>query len=258
MTAFSPVLFAGDGDSAIRAAHELGYAGVDLSVRDPKDPAVTRFADSVLGSGLKIGAIGTGQSYTVDGLALVTADADVAARLDARLRDLVEFAAHCGAPAIVGGIRGRLAEDSSERKEQYSRAVERLHRFCAAAAERDVTLLVEPLNRYESNFVNTVTDAIALLDDADSPNLGIVLDTFHMNIEERSIHESVSRAGARLKHMQLSDSNRRAPGMGHLDFSPVVDALRAMQYRGYLSGEIMPWPGSYEAANQAIGFFRNL
>ncbi len=257
-TAFSPVLFAGDGDSAIRAAHELGYDGIDLSVRDPQDLAVTRFANTVLDSGLKIGAIGTGQSYTADGLALVTGDADVATRLEARLRDLVEFAARCAAPAIVGGIRGLLGASSSERKEQYSRAVARLHGLCTAAADQGVTLLVEPLNRYESNFVNTVADAMALIDDVDAPNLGIVLDTFHMNIEERSIHESVSRAGARLQHIQLSDSNRRAPGMGHLDFGPVVDALRAIRYSGHVSGEIMPWPSSYEAANHAMAFFRNL
>ncbi len=257
-TAFSPVLFAGDGDAAIGAAHELGYDGIDISVRDPRDPAVSRFADAVLSSGLRIGAIGCGQSYTVDGLSLVTADEEVTARLEARLRDLLDFAAHCGAALIVGGIRGWLADSAAERKEQYSRAAARLHTLSANAESRSVTLLIEPQNRYESNFVNTVREALVLIEDAHAPEVGILVDTFHMNIEERSIADAVALAGARLGHVQLSDSNRRAPGLGHLDFAPVIDALRAIKYSGYLAAEVMPWPSNHEAANQAITFFRNL
>ena len=107
-------------------------------------------------------------------------------------------------------------------------------RICDMAAPKGVTLMIEPVNRYEINFVNSVDDAAALLARVERDNVGIMPDLFHMNIEEPSIAESLRRAGPRIYHVHLADSNRWYPGAGHIDFGQVVRTLEAI---GYIGGQ---------------------
>jgi len=129
----------------------------------------------------------------------------------------------------------------------------------AYAAQRGVELVLEPINRYETNFLNTVAETLAFLDEVAAPNVGLLFDTFHANIEEPSLAGSLRAAGQHLKHVHTADSNRWAPGSGHLDFAAVVATLRQSGYDGWLSAEILPLPGSAEqAAAQAIAHLRPL
>src|SRR6185437_13944979 len=111
-------------------------------------------------------------------------------------------------------------------------------------------LLFEPLNRYESNLVNTVADGVALLQSLKTKNVKLLCDLFHMNIEEAGIADALRAAGHLLGHVHLADSNRRAMGFGHTDMAPVARALRDIGYGGYVSGEILPLPDSDTAAQQ--------
>lgn len=126
------------------------------------------------------------------------------------------------------------------------------------AGELGMVLTVEPGNRYETGFVHTVDEGVALLEAVDVPSVLLQLDTFHMNIEEASIAGAVRRAGPRLAHVHLADSNRRAPGWGHLDFGPVVGALRAVGYAGAIGLEILFTPDFEAAAGQGVRFVRQL
>jgi len=129
----------------------------------------------------------------------------------------------------------------------------------AYAAERGVELVVEPINRYETNFLNTVAEALAFLDEVAAPNVGLLFDTFHANIEEPSLAASLRAASPRLRHVHVADSNRWAPGSGHLDFAAIIATLRALGYDGWLSAEILPLPGNAEqAAAQTIAHLRPL
>src|SRR5581483_3148822 len=122
----------------------------------------------------------------------------------------------------------------------------------AHAEQYAVRLLYEPLNRYETNLATTLGQAAEVVASAASRSVKILADLFHMNIEEADLAGAVRAAGPHVGHVHFADSNRRAAGMGHTDFAPVVAALRDIGYAGYLSAEVLPLPDPLAAARQTI------
>jgi len=124
------------------------------------------------------------------------------------------------------------------------------------AGKYGVPLFFEPLNRYETNLVNTVADGVRLLGSLSTNNVKLLADLFHMNIEETDIAAAL-RSGARhIGHVHFVDSNRRPVGCGHLDFAPITAALRDIGYQGYVSAEALPYPDPVEAARRTIAAYR--
>jgi sugar phosphate isomerase/epimerase len=117
-------------------------------------------------------------------------------------------------------------------------------------------LLFEPLNRYETNLVNTLAAGADLLESLRSNNVRLLADLFHMNIEEIDIAQALRTADHWLGHVHFVDSNRRPAGCGHLDYAPIAAALRDIRYDGYASAEVLPWPDSRAAAEQTIAAYR--
>jgi len=115
-----------------------------------------------------------------------------------------------------------------------------------------ITILLEPLNRYEYDYINTVEDGLRVIDEVGAPNLKLLADTFHMNIEEVNIAVSLRRAGSQLGHIHLVDTNRQAPGYGHLDLRGILRELWRMKYPGYLSLEVLPLPNPRQAMEDGI------
>jgi sugar phosphate isomerase/epimerase len=128
----------------------------------------------------------------------------------------------------------------------------------AAARTAGVRIALEPLNRYETPLINTAREALEFLDRLGADNLGLLLDTFHMNIEEPSIEESIRICSGRIFHFHVADSNRWYPGAGHLDFAGILQTLLATGYDGFVSGEFMAKPGADLAAQKAADFLRGL
>lgn len=255
---FAPLLFAGDWMAALDAAADLGYDAIEMSVRDPADPAVVSCDTEARRRDIRVAAIATGQSFYSDGWSLTAGDPGVQALLEKRMRRIIDLAAPWEALVVIGGVRGTLVGSDRERIDQYHRAVEAVRRYAEYAFTLNVSLVVEPINRYETNYLNTIDEAIRFIGEVDAVNLGLLPDTFHMNIEEVSLIESLRSAGDSILHMQLTDSNRLAAGQGHIDFPELVEVLREIDYRGYLSAEILPLPDSRTAARQAVEFFRTL
>jgi sugar phosphate isomerase/epimerase len=128
---------------------------------------------------------------------------------------------------------------------------------CAeAAADRDVRLAMEPLNRYETDLIHTVQEGLEFIGRIGSYNLGLLLDTFHMNIEEASIEQSIRTCGRHIFHFHVADSNRWFPGAGHLDFASIFEVLQATGYQGWISGEFMPMPDADIAAQECLRCLR--
>jgi sugar phosphate isomerase/epimerase len=105
------------------------------------------------------------------------------------------------------------------------------------AEKLGTTLVLEPINRYETRFFHTLEDAVGICEEAGRPSVKIVADTFQMSIEERDIAESIRRAGKYIRHVHLSDSGRLLPGYGNIDFKGIFAALGEIEYRGYMSLE---------------------
>jgi len=254
-TGFDAVAMRGGWAGAVRAAAAMGFDGVELAVRDPAGVDAQALARLLAETGLAVPALGTGQAYLTDGLSLSHPDEGVRARAIERVEAHVRFASPLGAAVIIGLIRGRVVGDRQATEARLAAAFEPLVR----AAEREgVALIIEPINRYETDLLTTIAETVAFIDRIGAGPLGILADTFHMNIEEVSIEQSLHAAGERLRHVHTADSNRRAPGWGHLDFAAVLATLRAMSYRGWLSAEILPLPDPQAAARQTITHLRSL
>ena len=122
------------------------------------------------------------------------------------------------------------------------------------ASQYQKALLFEPLNRYETDQANTLDGAIKLV--SGIPNISILADLFHMNIEEANIADAIRRAGRSIGHVHFADSNRVAVGLGHLDVASIVQSLNDIGYEGYLSAEVFSKPDALNAAQQSIKSFR--
>ena len=139
--------------------------------------------------------------------------------------------------------------------------VKSVREVCRYAATRDITIVVEPINRFEGfpGFLNNFDDALSVIDEVGASNLGILADLFHMNIEDVSICESIRAAGKRLRHIHLADSNRLAPGCGHLDFKAILRALEEMGFTGYLSMDCVPVkPDVRTFLERSLGYMKEM
>lgn len=161
-------------------------------------------------------------------------------------------------PASWGMFSRRLPPFEPPRSRADDRRVlhEALSELASVATDAGVVVMLEPLNRYEDHMVNTLGAARRLADEAGSPAVRIVADTFHMDIEETGFEAAVAAAGSRLAHVQVSDSNRLEPGAGHLDWARLLRALVEVGYDGWLAYECRLSDDAASALPRSVGFLR--
>ena len=254
-TGFDAVAFEGAYDANVERIAALGYDGVELAVRDPGAVDTEALLGPVGRHALEVPAVGTGQAWGDEGLSFTDPSPRVRLAAIERINAHIPFAARTGAAIIIGLIRGVPGPDA-EPDRAMAWLVEALESCCAAAAAHGVRLALEPINRYETPLVNTVDQGLELIDRVGAGNLGLLLDTFHMNIEEPSIEASIRRAGDRIFHFHAADSNRWHPGAGHLDFHGALNALNEAGYGGFVSFEMLPEPDAETAAREAMAHLK--
>ena len=246
-TKFSALAFKENLKESIKKIVNLGFDGAELAVRNPQDLEVKSIINLLKENNLEVPAIGTGQAYGEEGLSFSDPDEMVRKMAVERIKDQTIFATHFGAQVIIGLIRGKINEGVSQ-KEAEEWTVDCMRECTEFAKEHNIRLTLEPVNRYESNFINTISEGIEFIKRVGASNLGLLADTFHMNIEEVSIEDSLSQAKDYLTHVHFADSNRWAPGCGHIDFKKVIETLKKIDYQGYISAEILPLPNPDSAA----------
>ena len=160
-----------------------------------------------------------------------------------------DFASEFGSQVIIGLIRGNISEAAS-RSKQLAFLESSLSDLTSYAEKKKILLTIEPLNCYECNILNTASETIDLIKRIGSSNLRVLLDTFHMNIEEANMSQTIVASRDYLSHVHVADSNRKPPGMGHVDFKEICSALRTIGYNGFLSGEMLPYPNLEMAVQQ--------
>jgi sugar phosphate isomerase/epimerase len=170
---------------------------------------------------------------------------------------MMEFATGFDAPVIIGSMQGRAAGEVT-RQIALRYLGNALFKLDEHAEDLGTTILYEPLNRYETNLINTLADGVQFLSGAALRNVKLLADLYHMNIEEANLPDALRKTASYIGHVHFADSNRRAAGLGHTDFAPVAAALRDAGYRGYLSAEVLPLPDSDAAALQTIETFRRI
>ena len=171
------------------------------------------------------------------------------------LKDLVDLASNLKAKHIVtsaGVISGM------SRAEAYQYCAECLREIGDYALPSDVRIAVEAINRFITNFINKTDQALELVKRVNQPIVGITLDTFHMNIEERSNEESIRKADKSLFHLHFADNNRLAPGLGNIDFKKIINALKTIDYAGNICLEIQALTDPMKEAEIGLNFVRRL
>ncbi len=171
-----------------------------------------------------------------------------------RLFGHINLAADLNAVLIIGLIRGGMRGSPSAAV--YELLLDGLRTVAIHAEQSGVKIAIEAINRYETSLINTVSEGLEILSRLGMKNVGLLIDTFHMNIEEPSIEKSIRQCGGRILHFHVADSNRRYPGAGHLDFPLILRTLAETDYNGYVSGEFLPYPSPEEAAQRAIESLR--
>jgi D-psicose/D-tagatose/L-ribulose 3-epimerase len=221
----------------VRRVADLGFDAIEVVVEEPEllDPEALRAALDDAGT-----------SATLVGFC--TAERDVSSENAAvrergldYLRRCVDVAAAAGATVVGGPIHEAVGQlrllDDDARAAERERAAQSLREVADYAAGHGVALAVEPLNRFEADMVNTVGQALELCDAVGRDNVGVLLDTFHLNIEEKHIGEAIRRAGPRLLGVHASENDRGAAGSGHVPWGEVRDALAEIGYDGVVSVE---------------------
>ena len=250
-------LLSGTFEEKVAKARDLGADGVELLTSNPSALDAGHVRACLERNALEAAAVGSGAVAFAAGLRLLDADPDKASRAQARLHELIDFAAAVGAPLVtIGSFRGWAAAAGPQGRE-------RLATLLREAAERaqavGVRLALEPLNRYEADLIHTAEEGLAFLDEVGHPALGLLLDTYHVNIEESSWTEPFRRAAAGLLwHVHLGDNNRLPPGRGLIDFPAITATLREAGYDGYLSAELLGRPDPDTAAHQTLDYMRRL
>ncbi|MFF5234726.1 sugar phosphate isomerase/epimerase family protein [Dactylosporangium sp. NPDC000521] len=225
---------------------EWGFDAVELPIEQVGDWDPARTSDLLAAHGLRAAGV---CAVTPPGRDLVRTDDATVASTRAYLRACVDAAAAVGAPCVGGPVYAAVGRTwrmtPSERQACYRDFRAGLAPVADHAGERGVTIGVEALNRYETSVVNTMEQTVELIEGLPD-NVGIMLDTYHMNIEERDPYAAVAVAGPHIKHVQVSGTDRGAPGSDHLDWPRFLAALDKTGYAGALCIE------SFTAQNATI------
>lgn len=254
---FEAVSFKGSVAESLAAVAAAGYDGAELAVRNAGEVSGAELSALAAGHGLGIPAVGTGQMWGDERLSLTSEDESVRERILRRLDEHIALAAELDALVIIGLVRG-VFPPPEKRADADGWLRAGLKAVGAAAAAKGVRVAIEGINRYETAYVNGVRDGLDLLDAVGMDSLGLLLDTFHMNIEEPDMAESIRLCGDRLFHFHVADSNRWYPGAGHIDFPLLLDTLADTGYDGWVSGEFLPKPDGPTSIAKGIEYLRSI
>lgn len=250
-----PALFSGADDRNLGTIKELGYDGVDLFVREPASEATTQAMKGLREYGLGVGAI-MPAALAREGLFLGDAKKEVRDEAVRRIGEIVQLAAQCGGMVSLGLVRGSRSAGETD-AELLDRFLDSSEKLLKISEPLGVPLVIEPINRYEINTLNSLKETGEFIRGVGLP-LFIMADTFHMNIEDVDLEETMRENLPLVKHIHFVDSNRRAPSMGHLDLASMYRMLEREGYSGYLCLETLPLPDPYTCAAAGAAFFRKM
>jgi sugar phosphate isomerase/epimerase len=255
-----PYLFKGNIIESIETCAKNGFDAVELHLRKAQDIDRVLVKEICDKNSIAVSTIGTGMGYTLDRLYLTNSDESKRKDAIERLKEHIDLASFFKCAVIIGSMRGRLP-DAGETKSAFKNYRESLMALAHYAEKRDVTLLIEPVNRYESNFHNTSIEMRDFIKSLGSSKLKMLLDTFHMNIEEfgkTGMYDSIRECREVLGHMHFADSNRKRPGAGHIDFAGILKTLNDIGYDKYIALECLPWPEPEHASIDGLRYIKSL
>lgn len=254
--AAGPFVFRHALPEAFALAATLGFNAVELFLPSADFISPEEILSLANHHQLAIAAVGTGAGMLRHELSVTDPSDEKRAEAVEFITAFIDFGGQLGAPAILGSMQGRWNHSLTK-----DAALEHLAAALAtcgqAAAKHQVPFIYEPLNRYETNLINRLGDAVNFIETHHLKNVKILADLFHMNLEESDLAAAIRAAGKHIGHVHYADSNRSAMSLGHTAPLPIITALREISYHGYLSAEIFPLPDPLTAANLTLQSIRS-
>ncbi len=255
---FAPLLFAGKLNEGIGSLSKAGFDAVEISLRHPEELDVYWLEKRLAELDLCVSAFATGRMCLEDSLCLTSTNPEIRKQIAERLIEIIKLAAHFKASVIIGGVRGKLSGRREQQAEQRTVAINTIRRCARVAQDLGVTLLLEPINRGETNFINTSMNGIAFMDDIDHPSIRLLLDTYHMTLEGENPCAAIRNADERVGYIHFADTNRLPPGQGEINFSAILQTLSEIGYSGFITAEIKPVPDDATALAQTGQYLNSI
>jgi sugar phosphate isomerase/epimerase len=249
-----PFVLRGDYKDSIQTASSLGFDAVEMHIRNPEKIDVDQIREYCASANIKVSSIGTGLSYGLDGLSFMSSDEENRRTAVNRMIKYIWIAKELDAVIIIGLMKGLISEEG------YDICINRLKESlceCLAQAEiNKVTIVLEVINRYESNFLTKIEETTCFVKAFDSKYLKVHIDTYHMNIEEPDLCESIRKCKGLLGHVHIADSDRMYPGHAHIPFDKLFKTLKEIGYDRYLAVECLALPDPLECAKKSAVFLK--
>lgn len=242
-------LFSGNLKKAFSMAKELGFDCIEIAVADPEEICLSGLKNLVDNYQIGISSVATGGVAVRDGLIFSSPEKSIRKAAVQRVKKHIEFASFFKAVVVIGLVKGWVNSSYSQSKSLITECLKECNEY---SIEKGVNIALEPINRFQEDFFHSILDCKAYLDKIQLSNVKMMIDSFHMNMEDSDMWENMRQACDYIIHVHYSDSNRLAPGMGHFNFMKMTQVLKEIDYKGCISAEILPVPDSYAAAKQAI------
>jgi D-psicose/D-tagatose/L-ribulose 3-epimerase len=240
---------------AVFKAEENGFDGIEIPVEDLKRFEKEKTAEVLNSSKIECSSI---CSFLDEKRDIKSNYPDIRKKAKDYIRSCIDFAVDFGAKVVAGPLYSAIGPTLSipDKKKKWKIAVAELREVARYAEDRGIYLGLEPINRFENCLVNTVSEALEMLDEIDNRYVGIHFDTFHANIEEKSVEKAIIDCGSQLIHFHCCENDRGTPGTGHVPWNGVADALKSVRYDKYMVIETM-MPGIRELS-VAASIWRDL
>ncbi len=257
LTQDKPAVFQGHFDSYAQKVADIGYDAVELHLRDPAQYDPLALKKTAAQAGITFAALSTGMEYSLNGLSLVSDDVKIRKKTLARLKEHIDLAAKLDCLVVIGTLRDNISDFANKARYEDILA-EALLSLSDYAAPLGVDLAVESITRYINNYLNTVPETAKYIASLKRENVKLHIDTHSMNIEDPDLPAAVKSSQPVLGYVHFSDSNRRFPGAGNIDFKPILQALLAISYRGFIVSECLPWPDAAASARLGLRYMKAL
>ena len=242
--------YKGDLKEGFRLLKENGYDGAELMICKTDKEARDTLKSLCGEFQLEISVLVTGELYNYEGLSLSNHDPDVRAKCINKFHDYINMAAEFGAQVNIGRSRG-LYEPGIPHEQTYAWALESLRSLTPYAEQKQVRLILEPVNFLQCDFILSAQDGRDIVDQVGSPYLKIMIDVFHMNIQEKDMLAQIRESKGYFSYVHLCDNNRLYPGNCGFDFAAIIKTLKETGYDDYVGIEVLQKPDMATAIRES-------
>lgn len=256
--------------NAIDYAADIGFNCVEIPLMNPKNLPISKISKLLLSRNLAV-YCGTGLNPSTD---IGSEDDSIRENGIRHLLSCIKICHELGADSLGGVIHSPWGLKGKQSDRYFANVIASLTLIAEEASKLSITLALECINRYENSFLNTVAQGLSLIQKVGKNNIGLHLDTYHMNIEEKNISQAILQCGKHLKRFHLSENDRSYPGNGSLEWNTIIKAAKSAGFRGpwiiesYIdpnfpaSSDVCVWralePDKMEALNQSLNFLKSL